>query len=60
MSRKKVKMEQPINKESQESDVKPYILNKGMPRFVGRTEFRRLDKVIQEKIWTRSFRRRMR
>lgn len=42
-------MEHTTNKNAQESDIKPYILNKGMPRFVGRTEFKRLDKVIQEK-----------
>lgn len=27
----------------------PYVLNKGLPRFVGRTEIRRLSKVIDEK-----------
>lgn len=49
MKTNKEKMDKAVNKETQESDVKPYILNKGLPRFVGRTEFRRLDKVIQEK-----------
>ena len=49
MKTNKEKMDKAVNKETHESDVKPYILNKGLPRFVGRTEFRRLDKVIQEK-----------
>lgn len=32
-----------------EESVLPYVLNKGMPRFVGQTEIKRLRKVVEEK-----------
>ena len=35
--------------QSSDDPVKGYVLNKGMPRFVGKTEIVRLRKVVDEK-----------
>lgn len=46
-------MNQPETKKSDmdlnEESVLPYVLNKGLPRFVGQTEIKRLRKVVDEK-----------
>ena len=42
-------LEKEIQEENQQEPEKPYILNKGLPRFVGDTEFKRLRAVIDEK-----------
>lgn len=46
-------MNQPETKKSDmdlnEESVLPYVLNKGLPRFVGQTEIKRLRKVVEEK-----------
>ena len=42
-------LEKEIQKENQQEPEKSYILNKGLPRFVGDTEFKRLRAVIDEK-----------
>lgn len=42
-------LEKEIQEENQQEPERPYILNKGLPRFVGNTEFKRLRAVIDEK-----------
>ena len=42
-------LEKEIQEENQQEPEKSYILNKGLPRFVGDTEFKRLRAVIDEK-----------
>ena len=32
-----------------DKNIQPYVLNKGLPRFVGHTEIKRLRKVVEEK-----------
>ena len=32
-----------------DENIQPYVLNKGLPRFVGQTEIKRLRKVVEEK-----------